>query len=50
MVYFWAIMKVESTYNDDMNVILPLFINGELYLWIIVQLELEGFSVLQILK
>ena len=46
----WAIMKVESTCNDDMNVILPLFINGELYLWIIIQLEMEGFSVLQILK
>ena len=25
-------------------------LNGELYLWIIIQLEMEGFSVLQILK
>jgi len=28
----WAIMKVEPEYNNDMNVILPPVLNGELYL------------------
>ena len=51
----WAIMKVEPTYNDDMNVILP-----PVYKWWILPppisfdrikwIEFEGFSVLQILK